>query len=160
MASDLLTSHAFSLRKGQPAKGLQQWPDFDQQVLGGNYHDHYPNEAKTFVQPLQAAAGHPILDGIALSEFRVFGSLYKNYPLATTAAPLMLGRVAAAEMAEPVAWTHQRPNRGRIFYTSLGHPQSFEVPQFQRLLRNATYWAAGLPSPPLSPRTASLTQTK
>jgi nicotinamidase-related amidase/type 1 glutamine amidotransferase len=154
------TSHAFSLREGQPAKGLQQWPDFDQQVLGGNYHDHYPNEAKTLVQPLQAAAGHPILDGIALSEFRVFGSLYKNHPLATTAAPLMLGRVAAAEMAEPVAWTHQRPNRGRIFYTSLGHPQSFEVPQFQRLLRNATYWAAGLPSPPLRPRPASLTQTK
>ena len=154
------TSHAFSLRQGEPAKGLDHWPEFDKQVLGGNYHDHYPNEAATLVHPLKAAAGHPILDGISLSEFRVFGSLYKNHPLETTAAPLMLGRVAAAETAEPVAWTHQRPNRGRVFYTSLGHPQSFEIPQFQRLLRNATYWAAGIPTPSVTKRQASLTQNK
>ena len=88
-----------------------------------------------------------------MGEFRVFGSLYKNHPIATTAAPLMLGRVEGAKTPEPVAWTHQRSYCGRVFYTSLGHPKSFEVPAFKRLLRNATYWAADLPIPsPASPR--------
>jgi len=141
------TSHAFSLREGEPAEGLAAWPEFDREVLGGNYHDHYPNDVATFVHAIESVAGHPILQGVPTAEFRVFGSLYKSTPLATTAAPLMLGRVEGGESPEPVAWTHQRPNGGRVFYTSLGHPQTFEIPEFQRLLRNATYWAAGLPVP-------------
>ena len=141
------TSHAFSLREGLPAEGLEEWPDFDKEVLGGNYHDHYPNDMATFVQAIETASGHPILAGVPTTDFRVFGSLYKNHPLPTTAAPLMMGHVEGHATLEPVAWTHQRPNGGRIFYTSLGHPECFEIPEFQCLLRNATYWAAGLPIP-------------
>ena len=153
------TSHAFSLRAGEPTAGLEQWPQFDREVLGGNYHDHYPNDAETWVQPLEAAARHPILAGVPMDAFRVFGSLYKNHPLATTAAPLMQGRVAGAETPEPVAWTHQRPNRGRVFYTSLGHPESFKIAGFRHLLRNATYWAADLPVPqPPRPRPKSVSK--
>lgn len=141
------TSHAFSLGKREPAAGLSDWPEFDMQILGGNYQTDHQNKSATFVHAIEAAAGHPILTGIPTSDFRVFGTLYKNDPLPTTAAPLMLGHVEGQETVEPVAWTHQRPNGGRVFYTSLGHPQSFEIPEFQRLLRNATYWAAGLPVP-------------
>ena len=142
-------SHAFCLRDGKPANGLDDWPEFDREVLGGNYQDHYPNESKTFVRAIEESAGHPIMRGVPISGFRVFGSLYKNDPLVATAAPLMLGHVEGDETQEPVAWTRQRPNGGRVFYTSLGHPKSFEIPEFQRLLRNATYWAAGLPNPEL-----------
>ncbi len=141
------TSHAFSPRGGELADGLEQWPEFDREILGGNYQGHHGNEAKTFVRAIQEAAGHPILQGVPMDEFRVFGSLYRNTPLATTAAPLMLGRADGVEQHEPVAWTHQRPNGGKVFYTSLGHPQDFETPEFVRLLRNATYWAADLPIP-------------
>lgn len=141
------TSHAFSLREGTPAEGLEEWPEFDKEVLGGNYQDHYPNDVATFVHAIETASGHPILAGVPTTNFRVFGSLYKNSPLPTTAAPLMMGHVEGNETLEPVAWTHQRPNGGRVFYTSLGHPESFKIPEFQRLLRNATYWAAGLPTP-------------
>ncbi len=141
------SSHAFSLRKGQPADGLADWPEFDREILGGNYHDHYPNDVATYVRAIEEASEHPILQGVPTEEFRVFGSLYMNEPLATRAAPLMMGRVKDAEAPEPVAWTHQRPNGGRLFYTSLGHPKSFDVPAFERLLKNATYWAAGLPVP-------------
>ena len=54
---------------------------------------------------------------------------------------------AGIEEPEPVAWTHQRPNGGRVFYTSLGSKDDFNVPDFQLLLRNAVYWAASLPVP-------------
>ena len=46
-----------------------------------------------------------------------------------------------------MAWTHQRPNGGRVFYTSLGHADDFKLRDFQLLLRNAVYWAANLPVP-------------
>ena len=141
------TSHAFSLREGKPKDGLKQWSKFDQEVLGGNYHDHHGNELPTSVWALKRAADHPILQGVPTKEFRVFGSLYKNTPISTLAAPLMFGRVPGVKKQEPVAWTHQRPGGGRVFYTSLGHPKSFELPQFQRLLHNATYWCAGMPVP-------------
>lgn len=142
------SSHGFSLRNASPAKGsVQQWPEFDREVLGGNYQDHYPNDAKTMVRAIAEAAEHPILRGVPTDDFRVFGSLYKNQGLLTTAAPLMVGHVEGSKALEPVAWTHQRPNRGRVFYTSLGHPETFEIEAFQNLLRNATYWVAGLPTP-------------
>ena len=113
----------------------------------GNYQKDHLNKSATLVHAIEAAAGHPILHGIPTSDFRVSGTLYKNDPLPTTAAPLMLGHVEGSETVEPVAWTHQRPNGGRVFYTSLGHPDTFELPEFQRLLRNATYWVADLPIP-------------
>ena len=141
------TSHAFSLRNAKPEEGLTDWPGFDREILGGNYHDHHGNDVATHVRAIEATVDHPILQGVPTEEFRVFGSLYMNEPLSTTAAPLMVGRAEGADKQEPVAWTHQRPNGGRVFYTSLGHPKSFDVPGFTRMLRNATYWAAGFPVP-------------
>ena len=32
---------------------------------------------------------------------------------------------------------------GRVFYTSLGHPEDFAQEEFTHLLRNALDWAAG-----------------
>jgi type 1 glutamine amidotransferase len=145
------TSHPFSLRDARPAEGLVDWPEFDREVLGGNYQGHHDDQAATYVHAIPAAADHPILQGVPTEEFRVFGSLYKNDPLPTTAAPLMMGRADGVEQPEPVAWTHQRPGGGKVFYTSLGHPKTFELPEFQRLLRNATYWAADYPIPAATP---------
>lgn len=144
------TSHAFCLRSGDPAEGLDQWPEFDHEVLGGNYQDHHANDAAAWVKVIDEAAGHPILQGLPAEEFRVSGSLYKNDPLATTAAPLIMGRAEGVEKPEPVAWTHQRPNGGKVFYTSLGHAGCFDLPEFNLLLRNATFWAADLPVPGIS----------
>lgn len=141
------TSHAFHLRDAGPPEGLDAWPEFDREVLGGNYQGHHAEDAATYVRALTEAADHPILQGVPTSEFRVFGSLYQTSPLLATAAPLMMGRAEGVDKEEPVAWTHQRPGGGKIFYTSLGHPKTFELPAFQTLLRNATYWAADYPIP-------------
>ena len=47
---------------------------------------------------------------------------------------------------EPVAWTNTYKG-GRIFYTSLGHPDDFQTRHFDRLLMNAILWAADKPIP-------------
>jgi len=61
-------------------------------------------------------------------------------PLAPTARPLLMGRWSDRADPEPVAWTNTY-HGGRIFYTSLGHPDDFKLPPFNRLLLNAIRWA-------------------
>jgi len=55
------------------------------------------------------------------------------------------------EINEPVAWTNT-VNGSRVFYTSLGGPGDFELPNFQRLLLNGVLWALDKPIPPADPR--------
>jgi type 1 glutamine amidotransferase len=64
-------------------------------------------------------------------------------PLAKTTQPLLLGTIAG-QASEPVAWTNQYRG-GRIFYTSLGHPEDFKNPEFRKLLVNAVFWAMNKP---------------
>ncbi|NUQ64792.1 MAG: ThuA domain-containing protein, partial [Pirellulales bacterium] len=144
-------SHAFAIRQGPPPAGRDLWPEFDRDVLGGNYHGHHGNKDAsgytTYVQVQPDRAAHPILKGMPAAEFRVYSSLYTTSPLAAKATPLMLGRAEAGSPQEPVAWTNTNTGGGRVFYTSLGGPQDFELPPFQRLLTNAVYWAAGKEPP-------------
>jgi len=141
------TSHGFSLSKGKPTAGLADWPEFDQQILGGNYNGDHGNKSGILVTLAEGVSGHPILKGVRNDNLAAFASLYRTSPLADTAAPLLIGRADGVEQSEPVAWTHQRPNGGRVFYTSLGHQDDFNLRDFQLLLRNAVYWAASLPVP-------------
>jgi type 1 glutamine amidotransferase len=90
---------------------------------------------------LPEAASHPILRGVPGGELVVRSWLYKVSPLAKAATPLMMGRVEGREPPEPVAWTHTHRG-GRVFYTSLGHPDDFKLPAFQTLLKNSIDWAA------------------
>ena len=133
-------SHAFSLRGEPPPKGHSEWPEFDHEVLGGNYHGHHPNDAKSTVQ---IVSRHPLTEGIGSSEFVQGGSLYRTSPLAPGTTLIATGSVEGAS-DEPVAWTYTRRDGGRSFYTSMGHPDDFSNADFRRLLTNALQWAAGL----------------
>ena len=139
------SSHAFSLRDGEPPSGHEVWPEFDQNVLGGNYVGHHGNKSRddpaTFVQVVDDASRHPLLNAVRTDEFRVASWLYKTSPLGPGTTVLMTGRVDGREPHEPVAWTNITDRGNRVFYTSLGHPTDFKLPAFQRLLANAVYWA-------------------
>ncbi|QDU96481.1 isochorismatase family protein [Lignipirellula cremea] len=145
-------SHAFSLR-GKPApEGTTVWPEFDAQVFGGSYTNHYGNQLKATVRTAPGA-DKALLQGVA-NEFPQAGSLYKAAPLAKGAATLLIGEVDGEE-PEPVAWTFHRADGGRSFYTSLGAPGDFENASFVRLLVNGLHWAAGLPIEAASDATAA-----
>jgi type 1 glutamine amidotransferase len=140
-------SHAFASRDGKIPEGREAWPEFDRDILGGNYHNHHGNknqdDPKTYVRPLKEASGHPILKGVRRDEFVVPSWLYKVVPLAETATPLLMGRVGERLPHQPVAWTNLPKTGNRVFYTSLGHPEDFEIPDFRRLLVNGMVWALG-----------------
>jgi len=138
-------SHAFALRKEDPPKGYVDWPEFDAQVFGGNYHNHHGNALKGTGSLNSEQAGHPILTGLTISSFPLGGSLYQTSPLAKGARAIAYGKVAG-HPAEPIAWTFQRADGGRSFYSSLGHVDDFDNPTCVAILVNGLHWLAGLPS--------------
>jgi hypothetical protein len=135
--------HAFALRPNDPpaAGGYATWQEFDPEVLGGHYTNHYPAGPKTAVTAAPGAGKHPILKDVRVEALVGNGSLYKVSPLTDGTAPLLVGTIPG-QPAEPVAWTHEYgPKRARIFFTSFGHPDDFTNAEFRRLLVNAAGWA-------------------
>jgi type 1 glutamine amidotransferase/nicotinamidase-related amidase len=138
------SSHAFDAR-GKFPSGHGEWPAFDNEVLGGNYHNHYPAGPTTSVHVVPGAEKHPVLAGVATS-FTSSGSLYKTSPLARSTTLLLTGSTGR-QAPEPVAWTHLY-KKGRIFYTSLGHRDDFRNPAFVQLMSNAMRWVLDVPTGP------------
>jgi type 1 glutamine amidotransferase len=135
-------SHAFSLLRNQTlAPGNADWPQFDAEVIGGNYTNHHGKGPAIRVTASGAtAAKHPILKGVRLP-FESEYSLYKNTPLRPGAQSLLTGEIPGKD-PEPVAWVFTRRDGGRTFYTSLGGPTDFKNDSFVNLLRNGILWAA------------------
>jgi type 1 glutamine amidotransferase len=148
------TTHAFNYPKGHE---LEKWNAFGADVLGsppgwGSGHTHYGHTSSTDVSIIPEAVSHPILKGVD-KEFHVRSWLYHvvpKYP-PSSATRLLMGKSVNPEKKDavenPVAWTYQTAAGGRVFTTTLGHPEDFRVEAFQRLVANAVHWTSGLPVP-------------
>jgi type 1 glutamine amidotransferase len=136
--------HGFLVEPGkqQPAE-MQQWPEFDHDVLGGNYHGHF-KIAGAEVQVVAEKSEHPILAGVAPPQWTTHGTLYWVSPLAKDTVVLLTGTTEG--QTEPVAWTHSYKG-GRVFYTELGHQDDFATDQFRTMLVNAVFWVMDRPVP-------------
>jgi nicotinamidase-related amidase len=130
-------SHPFHLRNQPAPAGRADWSDFDLQVNGGHYTNHYGAGPETTIT---LAAGvtseHPLLQHVDTTRLRGKGSLYLVSPLAPSTQPILIGSIPD-QPAEPIAWLNRRADGGRTFYTSLGHTGDFAQPDFRKLLRNA-----------------------
>jgi nicotinamidase-related amidase/type 1 glutamine amidotransferase len=131
-------NHAFCLRKGEPKEGLDQWLEFDAEVIGGSYTNHHGNGPKTTIKP--GSQAHPILNDIDVKSLVGNGSLYIVSPLAKSATALLTGSIPNKK-SEPIAWTNKTKHGGKVFYTSLGHIDDFKLPAFNQLLKNAIDWS-------------------
>lgn len=132
-------SHAFSLRKKQPPAGFVDWPAFDAEVFGGNYHGHHGNKLKSSVAI--TTADHEITRGLTPEVIPQGWSLYQTSPLADGTEVLTTGTIEG-KPSEPVTWTFRRSDGGRSFYSSMGHVDDFRNPRFTQLLYRGICWAA------------------
>lgn len=150
------TTHAFNYPAGHE---LEQWNSFAVDYLGGPPgwgakagHYHYGHTSSTDVRTAPGAGKDPILTGVA-GEFHVRSWLYHVLPKFPPAGakPLLIGRAVGSERKDavenPVAWTWRNKAGGRVFMTTLGHPEDFQVEAVQRLVINGIHWAAGRPVP-------------
>ena len=131
-------SHAFQLRKEKLQEGHQEWPEWDREVMGGNYHGHHGKGLICNIKDFSSTENHPILHNVKLP-FTTPASLYRNSPLPETSKPLLIGSVKEFP-PEPVAWIYRTSSKGKVFYTSLGHEEDFKNPAFNQLLINAINW--------------------
>lgn len=137
-------NHAFSLRNEAVPAGYADWPTFDADVFGGNYHGSYPDALRSTVSIAPTDKTPAIVKGVQEAPFVQGGHMYQVAPLAEKTTLLLTGKVDE-HPDEPVAWTFPRADGGRSCYIALGHPDDFSQPLFRRVLFNACYWAAGLP---------------
>lgn len=104
-------------------------------LIGGHANWHPPG--LEFEVQIDDAA-HPIMAGVG--NFTVQDEIYMS---AWDPSIHVLATAGWAERRHPMAWTHAYGS-GRVFYTALGHgPSTFENPAMQRVLANASRWAAG-----------------
>jgi len=130
-------SHAFCLRNQPIPDGRLEWPEFDRDVIGGSYTNHWGAGPETIVTPADGVdLQKGLLAGVNLAQLIGKGSLYKVSPLHPSATPILIGTIPETP-AEPIAWLNRRADGGTTFYTSFGHVGDFEQPAFRQLLRNA-----------------------
>lgn len=136
--------HAFALRPNDKITDpkLAAWQDFDPEILGGHYVGHHGKD-KVTVTAAPGSDSNPIMQGISVPKLVGNGGLYKVSPLAADTTALLIGTIPD-QPSEPIAWTRLQPgNHGRVFYSSLGHPDDFQNPEFRHFLLNAVVWALG-----------------
>ena len=129
--------HAFALRKGSPAPGLADWPEFDREVFGADCLGHHGAGDTTVTAPAEANS-HPILAGLP-DTFASTSTLYQFEHPSPTLRVLLRGARTEPAGDQPLAWVNQA-GASRIFFTSLGGPEDFANPAFRRLLRNGIDW--------------------
>lgn len=134
-------NHALAPR-GEIAQEHSKWDTFCSEVLGCGNHGYGPNALGTDVCVVPDAADHPILAGVKPSQWHSRGSLYLVKPVDKAATVLLTGSVD--DKVEPVAWT-RLCGKSRIFYTTLGYQDDFQLPRFRNLLVNSLFWAMDRP---------------
>lgn len=149
------TTHAFHFPEGHPS---EKWNAFGEFALnappgwgGAAKHTHYGHESSTDVYVIPEQANNPMLTGVA-TNFHVRSWLYRvlpDYPVKGSTW-LLMGKAVNPDkeaIENPVAWTGTNSFGGRVFMTTLGHPEDFTQEPFQRLVINAVHYELGLKIP-------------
>jgi nicotinamidase-related amidase len=146
-------SHAFDAQGVVPREGgtitqstekvsdvLSQWPEFDRDVLGGNYQGHYgelKEEIKVSVVP--GMENHPVLKNFPAGGISSPNWLYKNRPLRSDNDQILLIGTIPNEPPEPVLWIN-KTGRNNVIYTSLGHWDDWKIEGFRILMINSIHY--------------------
>ena len=131
-------NHAFSVREELPV-GYESWWEFVPNILGCENRGYGSIKEGTEVAIVPDAKDHFILMGIEPEQWHSIGNVYHVAPLNDTEATILLTGKAGGKI-EPVAWT-RRADKSKVFYTSLGHPEDFQLPQFRNILIRGIRWA-------------------
>jgi len=135
------STHAFQYPGGHKHAKLND--EFGRNVFGQKWLFHNGHRSSTDVERIAEQKDHPILRGVD-EKFHVRSWLYHVLPLTEDCTPLLMGKAVDSEgtdpVVNPVAWTKTHKN-ARVFFTTMGHPEDFEIESMRRLLVNGILWA-------------------
>jgi len=143
-------SHAFDPKGNVPREGgdivavkgdvddyLSNWTEFDKEILGGNYQGHYGHlEEGTTIAMVPGMENNILLKGVDPNGFTSPNWLYRNRPLSSSTAQVLLTGAIPNEPAEPVFWVNSNAY-GKAIYTSMGHWDDWEIESFKNLMVNS-----------------------
>jgi len=155
-------SHAFRYDGGPHAARMNgEWMRklFGQTWI--THHGHF-GDGQEFLTDVTLWPGeeeHPILRGV--KPFKAYSWLYHveggGDTLYGDCERLLIGRALKSShekelerfpITNPVAWTKTHPGpdgrRGRVFFTTLGHPFDFKDESMRKLALNGVFWSLGL----------------
>ncbi len=126
---------------GKVAEFLDQWPEFDKDVLGGNYVGHYGSmKVGTIFSVVPGMENHPLFKGVSPGDFTgsvtPLHTLYENRPLRSETIQVLLSGTVPDKPAEPVFWINYR-EKGKVIYTSLGHWDDWKIEKFRQIMFNS-----------------------
>jgi len=132
---------------GQEQEFLDQWREFDKDVLGGNYQDHYGTMKEGIVISIvPGMENHPLFQGISHEDYTgpvaPLNSLYRNRPLRSSNIQVLLLGTIPEKPVEPVLWVNNR-DKGTVIYTSLGHWEDWKNNYFRQIMFNSVDFLLG-----------------
>lgn len=137
-------SHAFDPEipegKGQDfLSGLSVWPEFDKEILGGNYRGHFSNNTVTVISVVPGMENHPLLKDVSLKDFTSSDGIYRNQNLASANAQVILFGTITNQPSQPMLWINNT-GRNDVIYTSMGSPKDWKNESFRQIMRNSVSW--------------------
>lgn len=156
-------THAFMYKNDTTLVEFNEaWPAkvFGQQWI--THHGHF-DDGKfpvTNVSIKKGQENNPILNGF--NEFKAFSWLYHvdggDWKLQGDSEPILMGHSTKSQheidgnlnkysLDNPVAWTKSYTGtsgiKARVFFTTIGHPFDFKIPEARKIAMNGIYWALG-----------------
>ena len=146
-------SHAFNANKvvpnsdgtavdasGKVPEFLDQWPEFDKDIFGGNYVGHYGTMKEGIVfSMVPGMENHPLFKGVSpeniIGPVAPLYSLYENRPLRSASIQVLLLGTIPDKPVEPVLWINHR-EKGKVVYTSMGHWDDWKIEKFRTIMFN------------------------
>ncbi|WP_405381595.1 ThuA domain-containing protein [Maribacter sp. LLG6340-A2] len=157
------TTHAFMYKNDTTLTEFNNdWPAkiFGQQWI--THHGHFDDGMfpVTNVSVIKDKEEHPILKGF--NDFKAYSWLYHvdggDWKLQGDSNPILTGHSTKSQheidgkldqfpLDNPVAWTKTYTGKSgikaRVFFTTLGHPFDFKIPEMRKIALNGIFWALG-----------------
>lgn len=134
-------SHAFDPRiKAELSNNfvskLAKWPEFDADILGGNYKDHFSNKMVTIISVVPGMESHPLLKDVPLEGFTSSDGIYRNQNLQSEKAQVLLFGTITGQSSQPMLWINNT-GKNNVIYTSLGSVNDWKNESFRQLMINS-----------------------
>jgi nicotinamidase-related amidase/type 1 glutamine amidotransferase len=115
---------------------LAKWPEFDKEILGGNYKGHYSNQTITKITVVPGMENHPLLKDVSLENFTSSDGIYRNQNLNSPGAQVILYGTVEGQPSQPLLWTN-RTSTNDVIYTSMGSVRDWQNPNFRKIMLNS-----------------------
>jgi nicotinamidase-related amidase len=116
--------------------GLAKWPEFDKEILGGNYKGHFSNNMITTISVVPGMENHPLLKNVSLKNFTSSDGIYRNQSLASEKAQVILFGAITDQPSQPLLWINNT-GKNEVIYTSMGSVNDWQNENFRQIMKNS-----------------------